>query len=293
MIKLGLLERENDIGDPYSVNEVLEQASRHEIARNAFSDSPFLSGTFRSRSTSSVSSESTFSEDSYSSHGAKFKPNRFRIASSTSEEKNMQDKDDISFDRRTSNSRLNRGGNISQACNQDSLHLKNGKMQSSIAEPVDNFSLQYETIPVRKLDSTDLETSSTRYKTDHTFTNSENTAYRTRRFRPRTPPLPDCLSLSTADGINGDSHNPGAAEALISSVRTLQIGHVITDLVSFNHEGILNRDLIELEMKRWETEKERLQKYIENLKEAVGSSRDSYGIVLGRNRKKRLELHVK
>ena len=236
-----------------------------------------------------MSSELTLGDDSSSSCGVKYEPPPIWAESNTLDDY----VNSTVFDKRGDKSGLDKGGSISQKCIEDKLKPKGRKMQSFIANPAQDKPVEFNRFPAKKLERDGFKISKAIPSTNHAVSNIANTGERTRRFKLHIRPQPDNQDKNSSNETDKGNCDPWGVTALISSINDLQEGHVVTDLINFKDEGGLNRKLIEHEMKRWEIEKERLQKYIDTLKEAVGSSDESSGLMLSRNRKRKLELHVK
>ena len=188
---------------------------------------------------------------------------------------------------------LDKGGKISQERIQDKLEQKSRKVQSSIANPAQDRPIEFNTTQMKKLERDGLEISEARRSTNRVVSNFAKTGPKAHRFRPQSRPLPNKEKEDNSKEGDKDVSDSRKVKTLISSIMDLQERHVITSLINFNDDGSLNRDVIDLEVKRWEIEKERLQTYIDTLKEAVASSDEKSGLMLSRSRKKKLELHVK
>ena len=243
---------------------------------------------------SSVCSESAVSEESFSSSGVVYKPHPVIVSSKKFGEKDIYHDDRNVFGKDGEQHLSNDKTWITrQDHTQDVLRKKNRNMQPSVANPLQDNSVEFSTIPVKRFESDDLEITAVRYSTNPVGSTIAHSAQRKQKFRPHTPPVPDDRDKKDSNEAGKYTCNYATVEELISSVRDLQKDHVVTNLINIDNEGVLNRDLIELEIKRWEIEKERLQNYIHTLKEALGSSKETSGMILSKNRKKRLELHVK
>ena len=223
----------------------------------------------------------------------KYRPNPLRIASSTFGEMETQYKDFRI---------LEKGSGTSKEFSEDRMRQHGSKADGSHVQAMENITTDFNVISLSKLETDDVEITAVVYNNNRGNSSNVEVASKKQRFRPRTPPLPSNQNRWNATGAlanqdkgdgTKDKCDPEAVHELISSVRSLEKDHSINDLITFNDDGILNRDLIEFEMKRWEAENQRLQKYIANLNEALESSHHNSGVILSKNRKKRLELHVK